>query len=152
MLQEDKLLTCHGLNKMRECPNDVLSDQEELDIDSTDGDAADKILTSSNPGATEEISIRHNIRGMYNLLSLEKLQTKRDKISAKDEPFIPTKLETIATEEESSVHTWLKNTDTTFTDMPIEPVEMDNSGLLEIYRKMMLIDLFQTELESFTQE
>ena len=39
---------------------------------------------------------------------------------------------------------WLENTDTTFTDMPIEPVEMDNSGLLEIYRKMMLIDLFQT--------
>ena len=37
---------------------------------------------------------------------------------------------------------WLENT--TFTDMPIEP-EVDNPGMLEIYRKLMLIDLFQTE-------
>ena len=39
---------------------------------------------------------------------------------------------------------WLENTQTTFTDMPIEP-EVDNPGMLEIYRKLMLIDLFQTE-------
>ena len=39
---------------------------------------------------------------------------------------------------------WLENTQTTFTDMPIEP-EVDNPGMLEVYRKLMLIDLFQTE-------
>ena len=39
---------------------------------------------------------------------------------------------------------WLGNTDTTFPDMPIEP-EVDNPGMLEVYRKLMLIDLFQTE-------
>ena len=39
---------------------------------------------------------------------------------------------------------WLENTETTFSDMPIEP-EVDNPGMLEIYRKLMLIDLFQTE-------
>ena len=30
---------------------------------------------------------------------------------------------------------WLGNTDTTSTDIPIEP-EVDNSGVLEIYRRM----------------
>ena len=39
---------------------------------------------------------------------------------------------------------WLENTETTFSDMPIEP-EVDNPGMLEVYRKLMLIDLFQTE-------
>ena len=39
---------------------------------------------------------------------------------------------------------WLENTETTFSDMPIEP-EVDNPGMLEIYKKLMLIDLFQTE-------
>ena len=39
---------------------------------------------------------------------------------------------------------WLEKTDTTFADMPIEP-EVDNPGMLEVYRKLMLIDLFQTE-------
>ena len=38
----------------------------------------------------------------------------------------------------------MENTDTTFKDIPIEH-EVDNPGVLEIYRKMMLIDLFQTE-------
>ena len=37
----------------------------------------------------------------------------------------------------------MENTDTTFKDMPIEH-EVDGLGVLEIYRKMMLIDLFQT--------
>ena len=39
---------------------------------------------------------------------------------------------------------WLGNTDTTSTDIPIEP-EVDNSGVLEIYRRMMAIELFQTQ-------
>ena len=38
----------------------------------------------------------------------------------------------------------METTETTFKDMPIEPV-VDNHGMLEIYRKMMLIDLFQTQ-------
>ena len=33
---------------------------------------------------------------------------------------------------------------TTFKDMPVEPA-VDNDGLIEIYRQMMLIDLFQTQ-------
>ena len=37
---------------------------------------------------------------------------------------------------------WLGNTDTTSKDIPIEP-EVDNSGVLEIYRRMMAIELFQ---------
>ena len=37
---------------------------------------------------------------------------------------------------------WLGNTDTTSTDIPIEP-EVDNPGVLEIYRRMMAIELFQ---------
>ena len=39
---------------------------------------------------------------------------------------------------------WLGNTDTTSTDIPIEP-EVDNPGVLEIYRRMMAIELFQTQ-------
>ena len=37
-----------------------------------------------------------------------------------------------------------KPTETTFKDMPMEPA-MDNSDLIEIYRQIMLIDLFQTQ-------
>ena len=37
----------------------------------------------------------------------------------------------------------MENADTAFEDMPIEH-EVDDLGVLEIYRKMMLIDLFQT--------
>ena len=37
----------------------------------------------------------------------------------------------------------MENNDTTFKDMSIEH-EVDNPGMVEIYRKMMLIDLFQT--------
>ena len=37
----------------------------------------------------------------------------------------------------------LENTETTFKDKPIEN-EVDDPGMVEIYRKMMLIDLFQT--------
>ena len=37
----------------------------------------------------------------------------------------------------------MENADTAFEDMPIEH-EVDGLGVLEIYRKMMLIDLFQT--------
>ena len=36
-----------------------------------------------------------------------------------------------------------KPTETTFKDMPMEPA-MDNPDLIEIYRQIMLIDLFQT--------
>ena len=39
---------------------------------------------------------------------------------------------------------WLGNTDTTSTERPIEP-EVDNPGVLEIYRRMMAIELFQTQ-------
>ena len=35
-------------------------------------------------------------------------------------------------------------TESTFKDMPMEPV-VDNHGLIEIYRQIMLIDLFQTQ-------
>ena len=35
-------------------------------------------------------------------------------------------------------------TKTTFKDMPMEP-EVDDPGMIEIYRQMMLIDLFQTQ-------
>ena len=37
----------------------------------------------------------------------------------------------------------MENTDTTFKDMSIEH-EVDTPGMVEVYRKMMLIDLFQT--------
>ena len=37
-----------------------------------------------------------------------------------------------------------KPTETTFKDMPMEPA-MDNPDLIEIYRQIMLIDLFQTQ-------
>ena len=37
-----------------------------------------------------------------------------------------------------------KPTETTFKDMPMEPA-VDNHGLLEVYRQIMLIDLFQTQ-------
>ena len=35
-------------------------------------------------------------------------------------------------------------TGSTFKDMPMEPA-VDNHGLIEIYRQIMLIDLFQTQ-------
>ena len=39
----------------------------------------------------------------------------------------------------------MENTETTFKDMPITS-EVDRAGMLEIYRKMLLIDLFQTKI------
>ena len=38
----------------------------------------------------------------------------------------------------------MENTEITFKDMPITS-EVDRAGMLEIYRKMLLIDLFQTK-------
>ena len=45
---------------------------------------------------------------------------------------------------------WLEHTETTFRDMPIcscscRHAQVDDPGMLEVYRKLMLIDLFQTE-------
>ena len=39
----------------------------------------------------------------------------------------------------------MENTETTFKDMPLTS-EVDRAGMLEIYRKMLLIDLFQTKI------
>ena len=38
----------------------------------------------------------------------------------------------------------MENTETTFKDMQIEP-EVDKAGMLEIYKEMLLIGIFQTE-------
>ena len=89
MLQGDTWLTRQGLKKMKEWPEDVLSDQEEIDIVS----AMEKGLkTTCSPGTIlEHLKKRpfNKTGGIFNLLSLEILHRKRYKIAAKTEPTKP---------------------------------------------------------------
>ena len=89
MLQGDAWLTCQGLKKMKEWPEDVLSDQEELEIAS----AIQKGLkTKCSPGAIlEHLKKRpfYKTGGIFNLLSFDILHRKRYKIAAKAEPTEP---------------------------------------------------------------
>ena len=89
MLQGDTWLTCQGLHKMREWPEDVLSDQEELDIASK---IQERLKTKCSPVAIlEHLEKRpfYKTGGIFNLLSLEILQGKRYKIAAKTQPPKP---------------------------------------------------------------
>ena len=89
MLQGDTWLTCQGLNKMKEWPEDILTDQEELDIASAIQEGL-KIKLSPEK-ILEHLKKRpfYMTGGCFNLLSLEILHRKRYKIADKTEQTKP---------------------------------------------------------------